>query len=494
MNNKRPPIIAIVGHIDHGKSKLQQALRKINFEVKEAGDITQHIGAYEINTEYEGKKRRATIIDTPGHEAFSHIRKHGLGLADLALLIVSSEEGWKEQTKEVYKIIEEEKIPFIVVFTKIDTEKSNIEKAKDSVLKENIFLEGLGGNTPWVAISSVTEEGISSLIELIFLTTDIYEIVEDRSDNSVGVLLEVDIDTKIGIAGTIIVLQDSLPQNKFVTVGNSVAPLRIMKNDRGQNVLDVVPSTPIKVFGFNSIPPIGESVFIHNTKKEALEFVKKNETKENNNIISSVGETDRSIILILILKSDTASGLVSIKKAIEDSAVSGISFKVIKEGIGNITEEDVRISLTEKDCFVVGFHTELDKQAKHLSERDSANVFVFSTIYEVTDWANSKSVKKKEKYELDNTTGEAKVIRIFDGQDSKSFYIVGAEIVEGTFVLGQDIVLTRKDLKIGRFTIKSIQQRNKDVETVSDKKTQFAMRIDGTGDVSIGDAVLGFPI
>ena len=166
MSQPRPPIIAIVGHIDHGKSKLQHALRNMDAKIIEAGDITQHIGAYELHATYEGSDRRATVIDTPGHEAFSHVREHGADLADLALLVISSEEGWKPQTKEAYTLIQEKNMPCIIVFTKIDTEKANLERAKQTVLQEGILLEGLGGSMPWIAVSSVTNEGIPDLIDL----------------------------------------------------------------------------------------------------------------------------------------------------------------------------------------------------------------------------------------------------------------------------------------------------------------------------------------
>ena len=165
----RPPIITIVGHIDHGKSTLQYALRELDTEIQEAGNITQHIGAYEIHTMYEGEPRRCTIIDTPGHAAFSHIREHSIDLADLAILIVSAEEGFKDQTRESYEAIQKQDIPFIVVFTKTDSEKANLDEAKRSVLEAGIYLEGLGGSIPYAEVSAIQKKGSTRSSRLNYL-------------------------------------------------------------------------------------------------------------------------------------------------------------------------------------------------------------------------------------------------------------------------------------------------------------------------------------
>ena len=491
MSQDRPPIIAIVGHIDHGKSTLQQALRKADTDLSEAGDITQHIGAYELHAEYEGKGRRATIIDTPGHEAFSMVREHGLDLADIALLIVSSEEGWKEQTKEAYRTIQEKNLPHILVFTKIDTQQSNIERAKQTVLREGILLEGLGGSTPWIGVSSITGEGINDLIELIFLTTDVYEIIEDRKDGSSGILVEAAVDPKIGITGTAIVLQGTLEQNKYIRVGNAIAPLRIMYNDKGKTVSTASPSTPVRIAGFNSIPPVGESAFLYETKKEALAIAEKAPTSPQ---IKKTSSNKTKITIPLVLRSDTASGLSSIQQAIDTIAASGgVNLTVIKSAVGDITEEDVRLALAQKSGQVLGFHTNADQRAKQFAERNNVIIHLFPTIYEVLQWATKLSEQKREGYELQNPTGTAQIIRIFEEREAKDIYIVGAQIQDGSFSVNQNIAVIRNNNPIGRFTIESIEQRNNKSEKVSGEKTQFAMRISGSGTISLNDSVFALP-
>ena len=491
MKHARPPIVAVVGHIDHGKSKLQQSLRQSDATLSEAGDITQHIGAYELHTTYEGSPRRATIIDTPGHKAFSHIREHGLDLADLALLVVSSEEGWKEQTREAYDVIVAKNIPFIVVFTKIDTPQSSIEQAKQSVLQEQVFLEGLGGSVPWVGVSSVTGEHIDDLIELIFLTTDVYEIIEESTDGSVGILVETDVDPKIGIAGTIIVLSGALERGGHIRAGRSIAPLRIMEDDRGRSVASVSPSAPVRVFGFDSIPPIGQPVFVYSTKKAAAEAVKKE--VDFSQETPAVDHVDQKRVIPLVLRSDTSSGLISIEEAIAASAVSGTAFRIIKKDIGVITEEDVRLAATGRNGHIIGFHTTADRRAQQLAENSSIAIHLFPTIYEVTDWAASVSQEQLHSYLLQHPTGTATVIRVFEEQPQQGVYVIGAETVDGSFSLEQLVSVMRDGSSVGTFTITSIEQRNKRCEEVSGSNIQFALRITGKGSVSLGDTLLALP-
>lgn len=486
---KRPPIIAIVGHIDHGKSRLQHALRDMDTVPQEAGDITQHIGAYELHATYEGSERKATIIDTPGHEAFTHIREHGLTIADIALVVVSAEEGWKEQTKEAYEILQSRNTPHIIVFTKIDADKANIEMAKQSVLKEGILLEGMGGSVPWIGVSSVTNEGITDLIELTFLTADVYDIIEDQKNGSVGVLIEADIDPRIGITGTVIVLQDSLTSDHYVRAGSSVAPLRIMTNDRGKKVPTAVPSTPIRIAGFDTIPPIGEPVFRYDSKKEAMDDAAQASVQEQTT--THVGTEGRTISLVI--RSDTASGLTSVEQAIHNVAEKGITFSIIKKDIGRVTEEDVRSAQAQEEGHVLGFHTTADQRAKQHAQRTDTPLHLFPTIYEVIDWAKELSQKKRGLYELENTTGEATIIRIFEEQPTQGTYIVGAQINSGSFTEGQTVAIKRGDTITGKSTITSLEQRNRKQSEVSGEKTQFAVCMQGEGSPALRDTLIALP-
>ena len=489
MAESRPPIIAVVGHIDHGKSKLQHALRESDTELDEAGNITQHIGAYELHALYEGQKRRATVIDTPGHAAFSHVREHGIEIADLALLVVSSEEGWKEQTAEAYRLLKQHTLPFIVVFTKIDTERSDLERAKHSVLQEGVLLEGLGGDIPWSAVSSVTGEGIAQLVELLFLTSDVYETTVSENDGAIGILIEADIDPKTGIAGTLIVLRDTLSLGGYLQVGGAVAPLRSMKDDRGAPIDQATPCAPVRIIGFDRVPPIGEKVWVHASKKEAVDAARAQSSARAPTY--ATGGAERTIPLIL--RSDTASGLLSLEHAVTQAGIEGVTFVVVKKEIGDISEEDVRRIATESDGHIVGFHTKAHPQAVQLAERSGVHLHLFPTIYELIEWATRLSEGKKESFELSNPTGKATVIRLFEQNSTQGRYILGAQLLDGVVSVGQDIVI-QKQGSSARFTIESIEQRNKQCDEVRGEKTQFALQLKGEGEPALNDTLLALPI
>ena len=492
----RPPIIAVVGHIDHGKSRLQRAIRESKIDLFEIGDITQHIGAYELHTTHEGVARRATILDTPGHEAFSHIREHCVELADLVLLVVSAEEGWKTQTGESYAIIKELGIPFIVVFTKIDSSKADLESAKHSLLHNNVYLEGMGGDIPWTAVSSKEKTGIDKLIELIFLVSDVYEITEDKNDDSVGVLVESDINPKIGIAGTVIVLRKKLEKNKYIRVGTSIAPLRIMETDRKVRISVAEPSTPVRVIGFDTVPDIGKPVFLYDKKKDAVADVKKllANVNRDDTQTSEINLMDAKKIVPIILRSDTVSGLNSISKVLIEAGKKGIGFKIIKKAVGDVSEEDIRLGAQEDACVVLGFHTGIDSKARILSENNGTDLHLFDTIYEIIDWVDSILTTKKDEYQIENITGKATVIRIFEEDTTLGQYVIGAQITEGEFSVDQESIIKRNKTDVGRFKIKKIEQKNKSKDSVTGVKTQFAVEITGTGKPVLKDTLIGLPI
>ena len=485
MNNNRPAIVTIVGHIDHGKSTLLKAVRKSDQDLNEHGDITQHIGAYEITHNYEGADRKLTMIDTPGHEAFSHIREHGVDIADIAFLVVSSEEGAKEQTIESYKIIQEKNIPFIIVFTKSDTEKANLEKAKMSVLEKGILLEGLGGDVPYISVSSKTMENISDLIDLTFLTSDLYEITgEAKEGESLGVVIEANMDVKRGIAATVIVHKGKLMEGKYVRAKDSIAPLRIMENDRGKKLDEVSPSTPVKIVGFDKVPEVGSEVYMYDTKKEALAEVE--------NIVPMAEEKKKDIActIYLIVKTDTAGSLETIKNSFASIDTDKISFEIIKTGIGELSEDDINFANnSDKEIHVIGFHTKVSGNLDQLAQRLGVSLHIFNTIYELFDWSKEVSTQVVKTKEFDTKTGEATIIRIFE--EGQGNHIVGIQIKEGSFKVGQKILIQKGKQNVGEYTIETIEQRNQKVEEVEGQKTQFASKIKGEGEIALDYTVLG---
>ena len=266
----RPPIVTVMGHIDHGKSTLLDYIRNTKVTETEAGGITQHISAYEAeHTLEDGTTRTITFLDTPGHEAFQHLRSRGSSVADVAILVVAADDGVKPQTMEAHKAITESGIPYVVAITKIDKSNADIERAKYSLLEHGIYLEGLGGNISYIPISSKTGEGIGQLLDIVLLTVDLEPPMGTPEKPATGIVIESHCDPRRGISAVLLVQDGTMKKGDYVVAGNTCAPLRIMENFLGRTVEEVTFSSPVMVVGFSDIPPVGEPFTTVADKKTA---------------------------------------------------------------------------------------------------------------------------------------------------------------------------------------------------------------------------------
>ncbi|MDE2213441.1 MAG: GTP-binding protein, partial [Patescibacteria group bacterium] len=265
----RSPVVAVVGHIDHGKSTLLDYIRKTNTVAQEKGGITQHLSAYEAVHENASGAHTITFLDTPGHAAFSAMRERGLSAADVAILVVSAEEGVKPQTLEALELIKGANIPYIVALTKADKETANIERAKASLLERGVYLEGLGGEIPYVAVSGKTGAGISELLDLILLAAELQGITTDPDAPAAGTVIEAHIESKRGASATLIVKNGVLRSGEFVIAGAAYAPVRIMENFLGKDVREAGAGSPVRIVGFSALPAVGGAFSVVKSKKEA---------------------------------------------------------------------------------------------------------------------------------------------------------------------------------------------------------------------------------
>src|SRR3989344_1511262 len=278
---ERGPIVVIMGHIDHGKSTLLSYIRKNKEPLNEAGGITQHISAYEVeHTTPEGKKSTITFLDTPGHEAFGGIRRRGAVVADIAVLVVSAEDNVKPQTLEALGSIVESKTPYIVAINKIDKTGVNIDRTKQNLVENQIYVEGFGGDIPVVPLSAKTGEGVSELLDMIVLVAELENLSGDKNTEAVGVIIESNRDVKKGIQATCIIKNGSLEKGMYVTSGVSTAPVRIMQNYLGKDIDKASFSSPISIIGWDSLPEIGATFHAWKTREEAREEIEKEKRKQ----------------------------------------------------------------------------------------------------------------------------------------------------------------------------------------------------------------------
>ncbi len=506
----RPPVVAIVGHIDHGKSTLLDYIRRTSVVDKEAGGITQHLSAYEAEhpSTSSGQVRRITFLDTPGHEAFSAMRSRGLEVADVAILVVSSEDGVKPQTLEALKLIAQVKIPYIVALTKIDKPGANLEKAKSSLLENGIYLEGLGGEVPYVALSSKTGEGVPELLDLILLAADLEGLSANPEGPGEGVVIEAHIDNKRGTTATLIVEDGTIKSGEYIVAGEALAPVRIMENFLGKPVREALPGMPVRIVGFSMVPSIGARFKIVESKKEAEAEVEafRREREENRPKATppppktkeereeeEKEEEKTHIILPLVIKTDVAGTgeavLHELEKIPKDPR---LEVRVVARGVGPISEGDIKLAEGGKTPgIIVGFNVKVDREARELAERLGIKLETFDVIYKLAEWMGAEITARSPKERQEERTGSARVIKIFTV--SKGKVVLGGKVEEGDLRVGEEIKIMRRDLELGRGEIVSLQSGKTPAKKI-EKGSEFGAMIKTSADPASGDKLEGFAI
>jgi translation initiation factor IF-2 len=389
-----------MGHVDHGKSTLLDYIRSTNVVAGEAGGITQHISAYEIeHTDQNGNLEKITFLDTPGHAAFTSMRERGAQVADIAILIVSAEDGVKRQTIESLETIKKSKVPYFVAINKIDKPNASPEKVKSELIEHEVYLEGYGGDIPFVEISAKQGTNVEDLLSTILLVAELEELTGDSSKPATGFVVESDVDEKRGISATLVVKDGVLTKGMFVTVGNMLGTTRILEDFTGKSIEEATFSTPIRITGFTSplkllggalvkVPKAGEEFNSFKTKKEAEAFIE--EMKETEDTTLSALESDiigpGAKIIPLIVRTDVLGTTEAILKEVKSLQREEVAFKLVSADCGDISEKDISFAQADPDTVIVGFNVKLDKKALDANEQIKATTKTFNIIYELTEW------------------------------------------------------------------------------------------------------------
>jgi len=496
---KRPPVVVIMGHIDHGKSTLLDYIRQTNVVEKEAGGITQKISAYEVELP---SKEKITFIDTPGHESFSKMRERGASIADIAILIVSAEDGVKTQTLEAWKTIIENKIPCIVAINKIDKPNANIEKTKTELAENEIYLENYGGKIPFAEISAKAGTGVDSLLSLISIMAEMEDFTGDKNALASGFVLEANMDSKRGNQATVIIKNGTLKKGMFVTVEDSACSSNIMENFQGKMVSEASFSSPIRLIGFSKLPQIGAEFRSFRNKKESEDYIEKwKEHKTNSKIINKItAQNSLSILeskkmIPIILKADIAGSLEAIEKEIKKIKVKGdvknAEFKIIAHGVGPIGESDIKSITDGDDTLVIGFNVKVDKNAQELAANRHITLSLFDIIYKMTEWLEIELENRRPKIETVETTGKAKILKVFSRTKEKQ--IVGAKVIKGRMVLEKTVKILRRDFEIGKGKILNLEKSKTKVKEV-EEGAEFGMLLESKIEIVEGDVLESFNI
>ena len=494
----RPPVVVIMGHIDHGKSTLLDYIRKTNIVEGELGGITQHISAYEVihsplNSEQE---KKITFIDTPGHESFSKMRERGAQIADIAVLIVSAEDGVKPQTIEAWKTVTANKIPCIVAINKIDKTNANIQKTKTELAENEIYLENYGGKIPFVEISAKNGTGVDDLLSLINILAEMEDFKGDKDENASGLVIETNLDSKRGIQATLIIKNGSLRKGMTVVVEDSVCSTNIIEDFLGKIINEATFSSPIRLIGFDKMPRIGAEFKSFKTKKEVEKYI-----REFGSSRSDLGGSKRSDffppedntkkIIPIILKADIAGSIEAIEKEISKIRNENAEFKVVQKGVGPISESDIKTISGGENILVIGFNVKIDKSAVELADKRGITISFFDIIYKMTEWLEVEMEKRRPKIETIETTGSSKVLKVFSR--TKERQIVGGRVLKGQMVLDKIVKIMRRDFEIGRGRIVNLEKAKMKVKEV-EEGMEFGMMIESKIEISEGDMIESFNI
>ncbi|MBP9715406.1 MAG: translation initiation factor IF-2 [Candidatus Pacebacteria bacterium] len=487
---ERPPIVVVMGHIDHGKSTLLDYIHKTNIVDKEAGGITQRISAYEVlHKDENGVDKKITFLDTPGHEAFSKMRLRGARVADIAILVVSAEDSVKPQTIEAYKTIMECKIPYIVAINKIDKEGANIEKTKTDLAENEIYLENYGGTIPFVLISAKVGTGVDELLSLINVLAQMENFTGDTEAPASGYIIEANLDSKRGVEASLIIKDGTLKKGMTIAVEESICSTRMMENFLGKMINEATFSSPIRLIGFDIIPAIGGEFKSFIKKEGALEYVSNWKNKINTK--EAPKEQSNKKIIPIVLKADVSGMVEAIEKEIYKIESDGAEFKIVGSGAGPINEGDIKKIANGDEAIIIGFNVSADANARDLALHRGIEINFFDIIYKMTDWLKEEMEKRRPRIETTEITGRAKIIKAFSR--TKERQIVGGKVTEGSIALDSTVKIMRRDFEIGRGRIVNLEKgkvKTKEVE----EGTEFGMMIESKIEIVGGDTIEGFAL
>ena len=451
----RPPIVVVMGHVDHGKSSILEAIRK-DFQItsKESGGITQHIGAYEV--EHQGKK--ITFLDTPGHKAFSSMRTRGAKLADVAILVVAADDGVKPQTKEVIEQATQAKLPIVVVINKIDTPGANVQRMKNELAQNNVLLEDMGGKVPFVETSAATGKGIPELLDMIILVAEMEELTAPVEGPASGLIIESSLDAQRGPATTLLVKEGMLSLGDVVGTSSAFGKVRILEDFQGNDITTAIPSMPVKMLGFESPAQVGEEFAVFENMEEARENLSQKGQKEQDTV------NPEAKIVNIVLKADVQGSLEAVVQTLEALSEGRIVFKLVKAETGDIIENDVKFARGAK-ARIFGFRTRIAPAIAELAEREGVTIETFEVIYELVKRAEQLLKGSLETKIVIKHVGSLRILAVF--RTDKRQQIVGGEVFKGEARKGADVEIFRNEEMIGKGKITGLQKNKKETSSVS---------------------------
>ncbi|MEA1926046.1 MAG: translation initiation factor IF-2 [Patescibacteria group bacterium] len=487
----RPPIVTILGHVDHGKTTLLDTLRKTHIAEKESGGITQHITAYQVRK----KGRLITFIDTPGHEAFQSMRQRGAGLADIAILVVAADDGVKPQTKEVAEFLLENKIPHIVAINKIDKPEANVNKVNQELAEIGILLEGYGGEIPYNEISAKNNTGLDKLLDTILLIADIQDFKANKDRGAFGIVLEAHKDPKKGFVATILIKTGTLKVGQDVMVGDKYGRIRNIKDYAGHSIKSADPSMPVTITGLSEILNSNDVLQVMDRKidRKNRKLIRDSigSDSQRAGAISSkelIKNIDKALLkkYSVIIKTDVRGTLEAIKQILETVKSDEVSLDILYEGVGPITETDIQTAQTSK-ATIYGFNVNPTSVANSLAEKVNVSIKTYSVIYELIEDIQEQMSELLDPEIKRTDLGRLKVLAQF--KNLKKGMVVGGNVAQGKMVKGQYLEIIRDKDIIGNGVLTQLQQNKQDVVEVKENM-ECGITFEGKNKIEVGDMLI----
>lgn len=485
----RPPVVVVMGHIDHGKSTLLDYIRKTNVVDKEIGGITQKMSSYEVIHKTSDGDKSITFIDTPGHESFNAIRARGASAADIAILVVSAEDGVKPQTVDALKAIQAGNIPYIVGISKIDKENANINRVKQSLAENEIFVEGYGGSITCIPFSGKTGEGVSDLLDMILLLSEVENFTATSEGVSESIVIESQQDKIRGISATLIVKSGTLRSGDVLVAGKAFSPVRILEDFLNKNIKEAGPSKPVRVVGWSEEPEVGGICITFATKKEAERYVYEQELKNATAPAplpkpKTPEEIAGTAVIPVILKADSSGSVEALKYEIKKLSIPRVEFKIVSALIGDIKENDIKLACAKQETLVIGFNVKIETGAKNHADKYETSVHIFDIIYKMTEWLEELAKSRAPRLEVEEEKGLGKVLKIFSVTKDKQ--VLGVRIETGNISLNDEVKILRRDIEIGKGRVRELQHQKEKTSNVDEGK-ECGMMVESKMEIVPGD-------
>ncbi len=466
----RPPVVTIMGHVNHGKTRLLDAIRQTNVMDSEAGGITQHIGAYQV----EVNGQRITFLDTPGHEAFTAMRARGAQVTDITILVVAADDGVMPQTLEAIDHARAAEVPIVVAINKIDKPDANVERVKQQLADAGLLIEGWGGDTVCVEISAKEKIGIPALLENLMVVAEMEELKADPSRLAEGVVIEAGMDKTRGPLGTALVSSGTLKVGDTVVVGDTWGRVKAMFNDTGKRVKRAGPATPVEVLGLNSVPQVGNTLTVVSNERRAQALIEEHKSGMEgdsaiprsvslSNIYDQIS-SGQVRELSIILKVDVEGSIEPIRTSLEQLSIDEVRVRVIRSGSGNVTESDVMLAIASR-AVIIGFNTKAETGARRQAELEGVSIRYYDVIYNMVDDVTKAVQGMLEPSYVEVIDGRAEVRAVFSA--GKRAKVAGVYVSEGRITRGVSVRVKRAGETVSESVVSSLRRFKDDVREVA---------------------------